>query len=188
MSQLIEHLERRLGPIHTGWTVDPDGVSMPFQIVRFAGGADERSVGYSTIGLSNHRLTSRVSGRHIRQELFVLAEEHIDPDLIVSLLYQVGCAAVQARQALLRGQVIGPAGTLFPGTKMTALYVTVPVYFPDDFATIAAEAGNIVVSWLVPIGDREAAFVAEHGWSLFEDQLVDQDPDLISFDRGEIGL
>jgi hypothetical protein len=188
VTTLVDHFERVLGPIHTGWSVDPDGAPMPFQIVRFAGGADADSVGYSTLGLSRYPLSSPTSGREIRQELLMLAPDSLSPDRVVSLLLQVGSTALRARRALLRGDVIGPAGALVPQSSLTALYVTMPVYFPDAFATFTDEDGDVVIAWLVPISTREADFVSRRGWDAFEDKLVDQDPDLVDFTRAGMSL
>jgi hypothetical protein len=66
---------------------------------------------------------------------------------------------------------------------MEAFYVTMPVYFPDDFATCDSPDGPIVIAWLVPIFPAEAKYVADHGWEAFEDRLVEQDPDLTEFTR-----
>lgn len=185
---LVEHFERVLGPIHTGWSADPDGAEMPFQVVRFAGGSDADSVGYATLGLSRHPLSSVTSGRLIRQELLMLAPEALAPDRVVSLLLQVGSMALGTGRALLRGNVIGPAGALVPGSDLTALYVTMPVYFPDEFATFRSDDGDVVVAWLVPITTHEADFVARYGWDSFEDKLADQDPDLVDFQRSGMKL
>jgi hypothetical protein len=188
MTTLIEHFERVLGPIHTGWAVDPDGVSMPFQIVRFSGGSDTDSVGYATVGLNRYPLSSPASGRSIRQELMMLVSDSLSPELIVSLLWQVGSMALSARRPLLRGDVIGPAGPLFPQSNLTALYVTMPVYFSDEFATFVSDDGEVVISWLVPISTQEADFVMRRGWDAFEDELVEQDPDLVDFARFGMSL
>jgi suppressor of fused protein SUFU len=183
VTTLVEHFERVLGPIHTGWSVDPDGAPMPFQIVRFTGGSDAESVGYATLGLSRYPLSSPTSGRAIRQELFMLASDSLSPDRVVSLLLQVGATALRARRDLLRGDVIGPAGALVPESNLTALYVTMPVYFPDEFATFAGDDGDVVIAWLVPISTREADFVSRRGWDAFEDELVKQGPDLVDLAR-----
>jgi hypothetical protein len=183
MKGLVEHLERILGPIHTGWSAGPDGESMPFKIVRFSGGSDADSVGYTTLGASEHRLLSTTSGRAIRQELLMLAPDSLSPDVVVSLLYQVGTMALRSGRALLRGHVIGPAGALAPGSELTALYVTMPVYFPDEFATFSSENGDVVIAWLAPISTSEADFIARHGWDAFEDELAKQDPHLVDFQR-----
>ncbi|WP_102193367.1 suppressor of fused domain protein [Microbacterium aurantiacum] len=185
---LIEHFERTLGPIHSGWSVDADGAEMPFQLVRFAGGSDTDSVGYATLGLSRQALSSPDPGRSIRQELLVLAPEALKPDHVVSLLIQVGSMVIGTRRALRRGNVIGPAGPLVPGSDLTALYVTMPVYFPDEFATFAGDEGDVLIAWLVPITTGEADFISRHGFDAFEDELVDQDPDLVDFRRSEMKL
>ncbi|MFB6720062.1 suppressor of fused domain protein [Kribbella sp. NPDC056345] len=188
MTSLVEHFERVLGPIHTGWSLDPDGAAMPFQIVRFSGGSDADSVGYATLGLSRHLLLSPASGRAIRQELLILAPESLAADRVVSLLFQVGSMAIARQRLLLRGNVIGPADSIVPTSALTALYVTMPVYFPDEFATFSGADGDVVVAWLVPITTGEADFIADRGWDAFEDQLAEQDPDLVDFHRSGMKL
>ncbi|MBW8761509.1 MAG: suppressor of fused domain protein [Microbacterium sp.] len=185
---LVEHFEGTLGPIGYEWSVDPDGVKMPFQIVRFTGGSDADSVGYSTLGLSRRVLPSPTSHLHIRHELLMLAPEALKPDHVASILLQVGKMVIGMERALLRGDVIGPAGALVPGTDLTALYVTMPTYFPDEFATYSDDDGAVVIAWLVPITDSEADYVSSHGWDAFEDKLVEQDPDLVDFHRSAIAL
>ena len=185
---LVEHFERTLGPIHSGWSVDPDGAEMPFQLVRFAGGSDADSVSYATLGLNRQTLSSPDPGRFIRQELLILAPEALKPDLAASLLLQVGSMVIGTRRALLRGDVIGPAGPVVSGSDLTALYVTMPVYFPDEFAAFAGGDGDVAIAWLVPITTDEADFISRHGWDAFEDKLVDQDPDLVDFRRSEMKL
>ncbi|MFN8074861.1 MAG: suppressor of fused domain protein [Kineosporiaceae bacterium] len=188
MTSLIDHFERYLGPIHTGWSTDPDGAPMPFQIVKFTGGSDSDSVGYATLGLSRHLLTSPAGRRQIQQELFMLAPQSLTPDFVASLLLHVGTRAIKAKRALLRGDVVGPAGALVPDSKMTALYVTMPVYFPDEFATYSGGEGGVVIAWLVPIGMREVELVSRSGWPALEDKLAEQDPDLVDFHRAEMTL
>ena len=186
---LVEHLEHTLGPVTYGWSVDPDGAKMPFQIVRFTRGSDPESVGYSTLGLSRKALPSPNSQQLIRQELLILAPESLTPDHIASVLHQVGEMAMGTGRALVRGDVIGPAGPLVSGATVTALYVTTPSYFPEGFAVFdAGEHGKVVVAWLVPITNREADFVAQHGWDAFEDELVEQNPDLVDFHRSAMTL
>lgn len=185
---LVEHFERTLGLITAGWSVDPDGVEMPFQIVRFTGGSDADSVGYSTLGLSRRVLPSPTSHLHIRHELLMLAPKALKPDHVASILLQVGEMLIGTERALLRGDVIGPAGALVPGSELTALYVTMPMYFPEEFATYSDDDGAVVIAWLVPITDSEADYVSSHGWDAFEDKLVEQDPDVVDFHRPPMTL
>lgn len=186
--RLPEHFERFLGPISRGWSTDADGNKMAFQIVQFSGGSDPGSVAFSTLGLSRHALQSPVSGRSIRHELLMLAPGSFPADRVVSLLEQVGTMTLGSHRPLLRGDVIGPAGALVPGSDLTALYVTGPVYFPDDFAIARSRDGDVVVAWLVPISTAEAQYVGRHGWQQFEEELVAHDPDLVDFERAGLNL
>lgn len=186
--ELFAHLESVLGPIQAGWSVDPYGRTMPFQVVQFARGTGSGDVAYATLGLSRHALRSRVSGRSMRQELLILAPEGAGRGAIARLLFEVGTLALDSHEAFLRGDTISPRSRLSDGTALTEVYVTLPVYFPDSFATVRRASGDVVIAWLVPVTEDEAAFVERRGWDAFEDLLVRQDPDLVDFERSEVEL
>ncbi|WP_461474143.1 suppressor of fused domain protein [Microbacterium sp. HJ5] len=187
--ELIRHLERTLGPIEAGFRLSPDRRSTPFQIARFMGGSGGSSSGYCTIGLSRHSLVSPRSAKSIRLELLMLAPESAPPSPVVSTIHQVATGMLSSRRPILRGDVIGPAGPMTVSPRFEALYATVPVYFPDEFATALNEDGDPVsIAWLVPITSREAQFVFDNGWDAFESILESQDPDLTSFTRPEMSL
>jgi suppressor of fused protein SUFU len=176
---VVEHLESFCGPIVEGWQTDPDGKKMPFQIVRLERGPIEGTVTFSTLGLAFHQLSSASSSKLIRHELVMLARSNAIPDNLPVVLQQVAAEAVSRGNAYLRGEVIGPRGRLFPGSDFTALYVAIPVYFPDEFAAV----DQVAFAWLIPITTEEAGFVAVNGWPKFEDLLLREDPDLLDMKR-----
>lgn len=188
MVTLVEHFERFLGPIQVGWAADPSGIEMPFQVVRFERGSGPGTISFATLGLGRYPLTSPTSGRDIRHELLVIAPTDLASSTIPSLLHQVGNAAIRGRRALVRGDVVGPQGPLVAGSTLEALYVTAPVYFPDNMATYEGGDSHVVIAWLVPITAIEADFVARKGWDAFEDLLVERDPDLTDFGRSSMQL
>jgi hypothetical protein len=186
MNKYVEFLESHLGSIVHGYT--DDGENLPFHVVKFKGGPFPNTVTYSTLGLSHHNLVKRNSEKTIKHELFIVADSGFDEKEIVGALKRLGKEVLETHRPYLRGQVIGPRGTLFRGTKLEALYASVPVYFPDSFFEFEVENENSSIAqvWLVPVTAREAAFVAQNGWSLFEDLLTEADPDLINFKRDSI--
>jgi len=189
MTGLVEHLEAHLGPIEAGWSSDADGDAVPFQVARFAHGPVAGTRVFSTLGLSDYPLPSRASDKLIRHELVMLAREVFGERNIPGLLQQVGLEALRKSSPYLRGDVIGPRGPLFNGSEMRALYVAMPVYFPDSFAVFEPPDGEpIVMGWLVPILEREAAYVRAKGWEAFEDVLARDKPDVSDFGRPSISL
>ena len=179
MGGIVEHLERHLGPIDVGWSRDAEGARMPFQVVRLAGGRLPGTVAFATLGLSHHRLRSPPSGRDVRLELLVLLPESWQEAPVPSLLLQVGTALLANHTAIRRGDVLGPRGPLFvPDATVEAFYTALPLYLPDEFATCAEDGYAVAIAWLVPITSLEAQYVAEHGWSSFEERLADHDPEL----------
>jgi len=90
---------------------------------------------------------------------------------------------LDSHRALLRGEVVGPAGPIVPGSVLEAYYCAIPVYFSDSLATFRRTVPGTVIVWLVPISHAEAHYVWQHGWSQFEDLLVAHDPDLLDVMR-----
>jgi hypothetical protein len=91
---------------------------------------------------------------------------------MAGILFQVAGMLVQRRAALQRGQVLGPAGPLFDHGDLTALYVTTPLHLPPESEVLRTPGQHVVMAWLVPITDIEAAHVRTHGWRAFEALLT----------------
>jgi hypothetical protein len=176
---LVTHLEARLGGLVYGWSKNPGGEPMPFQVARFEGGRYANVLSYATIGLSHSDLTSSATGRPLRMELVLALHEDVGERNVPALLQQVGLMALTSGRALLRGDAIELGGSVISGTSMTALYAMLPVYFDDDFASCVVEDGReAAIVWLVPIHPSESEFIEQRGWQAFEELVQDQDPDL----------
>lgn len=182
MGSLIKHVELHLGPIEGGWSKYTNGTVAPFTIVRFRDQPHPGVSTYLTLGLSNH-VISLASGRPVRQELLLSADRRFDSWNIPGLLGTVGREVLTRHQGLLRGEVLGPAGPLLPGSSLEALYCASPVHFPDSFAVCGSTSPPTVFVWLIPIASEEAEAVRSHGWSHFEDVLVTKKPDLFDLER-----
>lgn len=190
---LIEHLERRLGPVQGGWNKGPGGEPMPFQIVRCSGGDVLPDVtSYATAGLADHPLPTGDPDRHVHHELLICVDDEQSDGPFPAILQQIAGMLMGGDSALLRGEVLGPYGPVVEGSAMEAFYAAAPVLFDDGFAVVEPGGDGrrfeIVVIWLAPIGKAEAAFVDERGWEAFEEELVRQQPDLTDLRRPEISL
>ncbi|MGC3972356.1 MAG: suppressor of fused domain protein [Pirellulales bacterium] len=64
------------------------------------------------------------------------------------------------------------------------LYISYPVYLPDEFAEYRSPHGfDCVIAWVIPIFSSEANFARRQGWRTFEDLLTERNPDLLDFER-----
>ncbi|MFJ8141203.1 suppressor of fused domain protein [Streptomyces sp. NPDC096013] len=187
--KLIEHMESRLGRMVEGWSVDSESNPMPFQVGRFQDGELSGVVTYATIGLSKYALASRTSGRGIHQELIISVRSEIASGMFPALVHQLAVGLLERGEAILRGDVIGPQGSVTSESSMEAFYAAIPVYYDEAFPAVDLESGKrAVMVWMVPIGRAEAAFVTKAGWPAFESKLAEQDPDLLDLNRSEIHL
>ena len=189
MKTLVEHIEHHLGPIQEGWAEQSDGRELPFQVVRTLRGPLPGTDAYLTLGMSNSPLPSPRSDKRVRQEL-VMAVRATEISLgVPSVLQQVASEALSLGRPLLRGEVMGPRGAMFPGSEMEALYAAIPVYFADSFSSCDIDGlGTVVFCWLVPISREEAQFVRHCGWERFEDRLVEENPDLVDVFRRSMNM
>ena len=187
MSDLIQHLEIHLGQIVGGWSQHEEGKRLPFQIALFERGPVPGSRTLATLGLSDVRLKLGETERRTRQELVLAFRDDFGYRNLPGVLQQVGLEAIQRDRAYLAGEVIGPRGELITGSELEALYVSVPVYFPEGFHVCRPPVGEpIVFGWLVPICGSEASFICNQGWAAFEQKLEHHDPDLLDFGRRSI--
>ena len=108
------HLESFLGPIDVGWSRDADGTEMPFQVVRFTQGPRLGTTAFATLGLGRLPLRAKTSGKSIYHELVMALPDSLRDRAVPGILQQIGLEAIDRGEALLRGDVIGPRGPLFP--------------------------------------------------------------------------
>jgi hypothetical protein len=138
-----------------GRSNDADGKKLPFNVVELERGPVAAMRTFATLGLSDHALALGDDGRTVRQEVVILGRAQFGSGNLPGILQQVGLDALATHRAYLHGEVIRRSGPLFEDTLLEALYVAMPVYFPDDFHVFTpAGADRIVLAWLVPITGR----------------------------------
>ena len=188
MSLLIAHLESRLGRIQSGWTRDPEGVELPFQVAEFRGGGQlAGSTSYATVGLSAHYLPSPSGDKEMSMELIMSTHSALAPGRLPQSLQHLTKDLLRRHTAILRGQTFTLPGAVADGSVLSALYAAVPGYFDEDFDSVEIEDGRgVAVVWMIPISVSERDYVSDSGWDVFERRLVDKDPDLLDLNRPSI--
>lgn len=186
MNPYINFLEKHLGKMEFSWHSSEEHCLNDFQVAVFEDAPFEGAATYSTLGISNFALQDAKQTTFFHEAVMVAKKEFGDEN-IPGILMQVSDHLVSSCQMIFRGDVIGPAGPLFEGSILEALYATAPVYFDEDFHLFQpVPHKNVIVVWLVPITKKEAAYVEQFGWEKFEDLLEQVDPDLTDFFRESI--
>jgi hypothetical protein len=188
MSLLIAHLESRLGKIQSGWTRDPDGVELPFQVAEFRGGGQlAGSTSYATVGLSRHRLPSSAGGREMSIELIMSTHSALAPARFPQSLQLLTKDLLRRNIAILRGQIFALPWPVAERSVLSTLYAAVPGYFDEEFDSVDIEDGlGVSIVWMIPISESEGNYVLDQGWDAFERELVEKDPDLLNTERPSI--
>jgi len=172
-----------------GWAVDIGASEKGVTVGLFEGGRLARVRSFATIGLSEHPVVARNSGRELRMELIGCSYDGPSSDYgpWPGILDHLAKVSVESGQAILRGDVIKLPGEMAPGSWLNALYATPPVYFDDSFSSVDIGGGHqAAVVWLLPIGASEADLVQKSGWRAFENVLESSNPDLLDLKRALI--
>lgn len=184
INPVLQHLEGCLGAMAEGWRdpAEPDG---GLCVVRFPGEPWEGVSTFASIGLSDRPLRSS-NGRMFRQELLMGARDRFAASEVASTLLTFAQHLGANGRALLRGEVVGPAAPIVPGSPLNSLYASLPAVYDDRLWTLDTTEPTTVFVWLIPLQEREAAFVRCEGWEAFEDMLEKADPDLFDLRRPEV--
>jgi antitoxin YqcF len=179
---LVHHMERVMGPIAHGWAANAPSV---VRVCCFERCPREGLVTYSTLGLSDHVL-HLPRNREVRQELLLSVDVHQADANLAMLLAHVAEQVENDHKALLRGAIVSLSHPVSPMSGCTALYVSLPVVFPETIATYGGSNPPTVFAWMIPIHPSEAALIREGGWSEFEDRFERGDPDTFDLRRPPI--
>lgn len=182
---LVEHLEAHLGPMGSGWSVDPEGRPLPVQLVTFSGGAPEGVTVLTTLGLSDLRLhTGGATPAPLRIELLTMAPDALlDRGVFQAVMVAISEGIVRSGESPLQGDTLGPVPALADVSPMEFLFVAMPVYQPPGTTPFLNDQTAAHIVWLCPIHESERRFIAVRGPEAFMALLDLTDPDLTDLQR-----
>ncbi len=184
--EVIKHIEKYLGAITGGESISNEK-DEKFLFAKFRNQPIENVTTYTSLGLSNHVVNIK-DDKDIRMELIFSIYTEQESNLINDILFYIGNKILQNHKAPLRGQTIDIPKNILPDSSLTALYVSIPVFFEEDFAVIKGTDPDIIFAWLFPIFKEEKDFIIKHGWSKFEDILESAECDFWDLKREKIDL
>lgn len=180
--KIIEHIETYLGEITSGFLSKNDKISI--QALEFQNTPIPDVNTYLTLGVSNFEF-HRFNEKKYRQEYLFAAHKSFDKSEIASMLLTFSESIIEKKIALLRGEVIGEK-QLISDVKANALYVSIPVFWDDEFHEFSDSTPPTIFIWLMPIMSEEYNFVKSNGWNAFEDKLEVSDCDFWDLNRESI--
>lgn len=182
MAPFTDWLEQHLGTMAEGKETDLVAGTTPVYICRYPDQPAEGATTYATVGLGKTWL--HANGRHVRQELLMSrwGDDRYD---CARLLPWVAGLVIDSGDAILHGEVLGPAGPLLPEVTMEALVALHPAYHDRAFDSYRGDEGHpaVAMTWLIPATAEEAAYVDRHGLGRFMDLVEERDPDLLDWQR-----
>ncbi|MFT3682283.1 MAG: suppressor of fused domain protein [Ferruginibacter sp.] len=182
---IVNHLEFYLGKITRGFKNIESNDSYKLQVIEMRNGMFNGISAFSTLGMSNWDLNSKVSQKIIRQEILVLLPTNSGVQNTAAVLYDISKNILDSGFALLRGDVFDKfSGSIFQGYQFNSLYIASPVCLPDDFASF--DTGNrrtVVFAWLIPVFNVERIFIHKYGWNAFEDKIESSNVDFFDLNR-----
>lgn len=172
--ELINHIEKYLGKITSGESITSEEYGK-LQFLKFQNQPFENIVTYSTLGLSNHILNIK-DGKDVRMELIASVNNTEEDSFVNDLLLYVATNMLINHKAILRGQVI-PIPNNILGNSFESVYVSIPVVFEEEFASLKGAEPDVIFAWIFPLFKNEADFIQKEGWKKFEDYLQENEID-----------
>lgn len=179
---LKQHIDRYLGPTPSAITAES---RHGLRAATFDDAPEPKLKTILTIGLSGHLLHQQ-SGRDIRQELMATFDRRFGSLPWAEVLLAAATVIVQRHTPVQRGEVLGPAGPLFPEAPWchaTALLCTPPSFFGEEFSEPEFEEERIVFVELIPITTEEAEWIGAQGWSKFFDRVNRDEINILDLQR-----
>ncbi len=180
---LKAHLDRFCGP-------RPDKLQLDEQsrlrVVTFRDVPLEGLTSFFTIGLSGHTLTRPNSGTSIRQEILVCVDREFEDLPWQEPLAGIARAAADGHRALMRGEVLGPFGRIFPervDIAAAAFVCSAPAFFPDEFFELDAGQDSVLFVELIPVTDSEAKRIWGEGADWFFEDVDSGRLDILDLSR-----
>jgi hypothetical protein len=165
------HLERYLGEPRS--IVRAGGV----EVMEFAAQPEAGAVTWVTVGLGG-RTAKKIP---IQRELSFCCYERFANSAIAAVMGDVARRILETGVPHYWGDLL--EGHPLAGTKMQALYVSQPLFWPHGFETIPPENPEVWVAWLVPVHPSEAKHIAAFGGHDFDIRIEEEDADLMDLGR-----
>lgn len=181
-SPLLVHLETHLGGVERGWkfkAVWGDG-----WVFAFGGAPAQDDAIVVTAAL--HQEVLALGAKAVRQECLLVVPRGDAEELGAKLLAAIGDMVCTRGEAIERGDVINARGSVVEGSRLTWLFATAPFFLPEGLHVCDAFSPAVVVVWLMPIAESEAAHVKLHGWQSFETLLDGADVDVTDWRRAVV--
>jgi hypothetical protein len=182
--QTLAHYERHLGIPAGSYTKTADGERLHVEVLAFDECPRTGATSFATYGLSRSPLRQRV-GPPIRQELLLCVDASLSEQDAVNLLIALAQTVLERELALRLGELIELQRPVGPNQAFRHLISLEPVWFDGLFLLDAVEP-PLLVLWAIPLYDGEAAYIDQHGWDRFEDELVRVSPDICDLTRAPV--
>ncbi len=147
------------------------------EVLEFAAQPESGAVTWVTVGLGG-RTVKKIA---INRELSFCCYDRFASPAIATLVGGVAKRILETGVPHYWGDLLD--GHPLAGTKMTALYVSPPLFWPHGFETIPPENPTIWVAWLVPITASEAKHIERFGAKDFDIRIEEEDADLMDLGR-----
>jgi hypothetical protein len=180
---LRTHLDRFCGKQPDELKLDEES---RLRVVTFRDVPSEGLHSFLTIGLSGHTLIQPNSGTPIRQEILICVDQAWATLPWQEPLAGVARAAAEEHRALMRGEILGPFGRIFPEQEEvspTAFVCSAPAFFPDGFFELDAGGDSVLFVELIPITDREVERIRGQGAESFLEEVDSGRVDILDLAR-----
>jgi hypothetical protein len=184
---IVEHIQSYLGKVQEGWKPggsNPEGGNI--SLVRYSLEPEQGWVVLGSFGLSRLPLAQENNGE-LRQEILVCWPEEEMTDSLLSHIYSIAQTVAVTGASLGRGALLPipsePSLQSGRDEPYVAWYTGVPYFLPSTGVLCEAVEPPMLLTWLMPVYENEAEFIAAKGVEAFEDKMLESREACFSWPR-----
>lgn len=163
---ILEHIKKTLGiPASLSSGKDEKNRSLPFHIGTIPNCPSEGATTLVTVGLSE-KILKQEDGTGMRHELLLCTYDDFGKDVFSELMKVLGFIAngiLESGEAIGDGDLIDLGAPILPDSRLSAIYLCDPIYFPEEFCSIENIDPPVTFAWAVPVTREEMLFAEEGG-------------------------
>ena len=179
---IIDHYEKYLGEVGSGWNSGQDGRRLGFQILRFQDRPKIGTTTFVTAGLSKHLVSFFGQQLDSRVEFLIAAQSKCNEQRIAAVLAHVCERVVATHTAPRPSDTKKGEGAVIGNPIFDCLLFVKPINFDKFMQEFNGSVPSTQILQIIPISLAERLYVHQHGIDKFISAMELKGVDIFNID------
>jgi hypothetical protein len=162
------------------------GLGDSFYIMEFSPNPVHDAWTYATVGMADHLMPGRFPealGDPPQRRVEIVAYSNPQRKDLIEFLGHLAVFPFDNRTAIWAGHTIPGDTAVVPGSPMTCVYFSFPLFEGAEFQPICLDGDHVFVLWAIPIYEVERQYKVKHGSKALARLLEERDAEVWNLQR-----